>query len=152
MIAALKMDKTISLAIKWLVESGIRNNGGICFNYNFKTKEYPWIYSEITGYSINMFLNILEFTKDESYLQLAVDAADYLSKIQVNSEDIKISGAIPHCMSLPNREVCKEYYAFDVAMCIAGLIDIYKITGNEKYLKSAISAGDWLIKQMQNSD
>lgn len=155
----LTIDDRISLAARWLSSSAIRNSnpvsygyGGINSGYNFRQKEYDYIYSEITGYAINAFLNLLKWSGEEKYLEMACQAADYLLGLQQQLSGTENYGAIPHCANIETANSCQEYYAFDIAMCITGLVDLYQTTRQTKYLEAGRQATDWLISHMQNPD
>ena len=152
------MKGNIESAINWLSESDIRNKdkdkisfGGINNGYNWQSKEYSYVYSEMTGYAINSFLNIYKCLGEEKYLQYAKEAAHYLLRLQ--SEDInKIEyGAIPHSLTLAELRIVKRYWTFDNAMILHGLANLYLILKEEKYYDACLKLGNWLLK-MQKQD
>lgn len=149
----------INLALNWLSESDIRIKdhtnvafGGICQGYNWKNRTYPFVYSEITGYAISAFMSAYRWTSERKYLDLAIDASDYLIRVQASAEQDNEFGAIPHGFSLPNLKLTRLYYSFDAAMCLQGLLDLYSIQPTSERRDSAQAIGDWLIEKMQNKD
>jgi uncharacterized protein YyaL (SSP411 family) len=146
-------------AIDWLTESGIRNKiegspgfGSVNNGYNRRKMQYPYIYSEITGYAISSFLNIYKIIGDLKYLQYAKDAADYLLKLQSAEKTKFCFGAVPHSITPPNMEVTEQYWSFDNAMILQGLADMYRQTGENRYYQAALFIADWLTGTMQHRD
>ncbi len=153
-----KMNSNIEYALKWLIETNIRNMdikkisyGGINNGYDYKNKLYPYIYSEITGYAISLFLNIYKWTKMQEYLDYAKSAADYLIRIQSKSKNKNEYGAIPHSISKNTLEIERTYWTFDNAMILNGLIGIYEHINDERYYSSIIRIADWILR-MQNQN
>lgn len=153
------IDKNIGLRIHWLTESDIRNKdkskisfGGLNNGYNFRKKKYSFVYNEITGYAIDMYLNIYRWTKEVKYLQFAEESANYLLSLQCIDKGKEEYGAIPHSLSLPDLKKSNKYYSFDAATCLQGLMDLYEEKKDTKYLDSGVLLGNWLINKMQNED
>lgn len=151
------LNLNIDLALNWLFNTGIYNKeqsilGGLNRGYNWRQRSYPYIYSEITGYAISVFVNAYKWTGNEEYLLLASQSANYLQRIQylVKGDDTK--GAIPHSLTLPELEVQNEYYSFDNAMCLQGFLDLNAIKPDLKLKESAQSIGDWLVLKMQQEN
>lgn len=149
----------ISLAIRWLTESGIRNKfadkkrfGGINNGYNWRKKEYNYVYHEITGYAISVFSSRFRITKDENYLKYAIQSADYLLGLQCLDEARPEYGAVAHSLSLPDLTVSKEYYSFDNAVILQGLMDLCNVTKKDEYYYCSLKIGNWLLDKMQNND
>lgn len=102
--------------------------GGLAHSYDsiqgLWTKPYP----EVTGY-------LLSFFSSENILSpIIMEAADKLVHIQDKS------GGFP---SFYNTNIL---FTFDTAQIAHGLLSIYTKTKRTKYLKSAIRAGDFILK------
>lgn len=141
-------------ALDWLAHSDIRHDtgparGGVNQGYNWQERSYPFVYSEITGYAVSTFVAAHRWMDDPEYLTLAREAANFLLRLQENGQDAAIKGSIPHGLSLPQLDVLRQYYSFDVAMCLQGLLDLYRVRPEADLLEAARGAGDWLITQMQ---
>lgn len=109
---------------------------GLAHSYDVIEKKYVKPYPEVTGYIITYFCNQNKINKK------MIASADYLVEIQVNTS---FGGG---WSSFFQRD---HLYTFDTAQILIGLCSLYKITGNEIYLKSAIKGGDFLQKmQMGN--
>lgn len=153
------INNTLELAIHWLTKSGIINTnrrirayGGINQGYDCKRKQYSFVYSEITGYAISMFLNLYRWMRDEEYLKMACEAADYLLSLQCTDESKTERGGILHSLSLPDMEKKNQYYSFDTAMCLQGLVDLYVVTKQKQYYDASVMIGKWLVNKMQMDD
>jgi hypothetical protein len=150
----------IDLAAHWLLETQIRNRDprrGSLGSVNDGYRLAPdgggcsYAFTEITGYAISFFLNLFRWYDDPAYLEAATQAGDYLLRIQ-SRKDAKTRGAFMHSMDLVSERPREEYYAFDAAMCIDGLVDLHEVTGERRYREAAERAGRWLIGRMQRSD
>lgn len=151
-------EKRIDFALKWLQNSEIRcfneasAEGGYKNGYDWKNKQYPFVYSEITGYAISTFINIYRWTDKQYYLDLANQSARFLFDIQGLATSENVRGGIPHGLSLPDYKLNRQYYSFDSAMCLQGLVDLYTLDPSPDLLRSVRSLGDWLIHLMQQDN
>ena len=150
------MTKSIDLALNWLSQSDIRHRegmarGGVNQGYNWQERSYPFVYSEITGYAVSMFVHAYRWTEQEHYLTLAQEAAGFLMRLHAKgvAKGEPAQGAIAHGFSLPELTLRHQYYSFDVAMCLQGLLDLYAIEPTTKLEEAAKAMGDWLIYEMQ---
>ena len=41
------------------------------------------------------------------------------------------------------------HYAFDTGVIVSGLVDVHRATGDDRYLATAVRAGDWLLRDMR---
>jgi hypothetical protein len=149
----------VELGLGWLAHSGIRHaddgslaSGGVNQGYDWQRRHYPFVYSEITGYAVSTFVNAYRWTGDEVYLSLAGQAARFLLRLQGGVTDGAARGAIPHSLSLPDLEVQRQYYSFDGAMCLQGLLDLHAVRPDERLEEAACAIGDWLVERMQRAD
>lgn len=147
---------TVDLALAWLASSDIRHihgapsaQGGVNQGYNWQERSYPFIYSEITGYAVSALVNAYRWTGNDGYLSLARQSADFLLRIQGLAQGEHARGAIPHGLSLPDLELKDQYYSFDAAMCLQGLLDLHAVSPAPELLRSAQAIADWLLSRMQ---
>jgi uncharacterized protein YyaL (SSP411 family) len=152
------MDYNIDAAIKWLSESDIINKdeqkpsfGGINNAYLWKDKTYQFVYNEITGYAINVFINLYKWQDKKKYLQYSKNAVDYLIRFKEKDSNKFEYGAISHSLTLPDLKNVKNYYSFDNAIILHGMINFYKMTNEKKYYDACLDIGNWLLK-MQKED
>ena len=147
-------------AIHWLINSGIQEKdtdspgyGGFYQSYNARTQRYNFIYSEITGYGISLLCNLFSWTQEPHFLTMAKHAAQYLLTAQFRGENRDIYGAFRYGAGWQGTlKRANEFYSFDNAVCISGMIDIYNLTNDNRYLDAALLAGNWLVKKAQYSD
>lgn len=142
----------IKSAKEWLLNSGIQNmnrlhKGGFNAWYDTITKQYPFVYSEITGYGISTLLYLNEVQSNPELVERACLAANWLKKTAY----------------IENKSVvCRFYYAaeeseprlctFDAGMCLKALVSLYRQTRKKTYLKFSQKIADWLIQDMQKED
>ena len=154
----MEKEAIIDLALNWLAHSDVRHadgasiaQGGVNQGYNWRQHSYPFIYSEITGYAISTLVNAYRWTGDESYVTLARQSADFLLRVQDLADEV-VRGAIPHSLSLPDLQPRHEYWSFDAAMCLQGLLDLNAIRPAPELQRSTQAVGDWLLEQMQQNN
>lgn len=105
------------------------------------TRRWSASYPETTGYIIPTLLQYADFNNDTNIAERAIRAADWLLDIQKPSGGWQGGRVNEH----------KKEVVFNTAQVIRGLIPVFKLTRDQKYLDSAIRAGDWLCR-MQNDD
>jgi hypothetical protein len=141
---------------RWLLDSGAQvrtsgpSYGGVYAGYDTRARRWNYIYPEITGYAVSIFTMLHRETGDGRYRTAAVDAADFLLRIQ-GSRGTAAGGAFPAAASASDASVTPEYYSFDTAMCIQGLVSLHELTAVDAYLDAARRAGDWMLG-MQRED
>jgi len=91
-------------------------------------------YPETSGYIIPTLLQYAAFNNDKNINEAAVKAADWLVSIQ------KASGGWQGGRVNEKR----PEIVFNTAQIIRGLMAVFQLTRDEKYLESATRAGDWL--------
>jgi len=144
-------------AVDWLIERQMIHEGewtgGFWHSYKLDTHSHPFIYHEITGYAVSLLINLYKQDNSAKMLELAILASNFLVSFQAKTDNKNVEGAFPFGI-YPGRNnpIEERYYSFDTAMCASGLIDSYIACGLQQYLFSAISAADWLIQVMQNTD
>jgi uncharacterized protein YyaL (SSP411 family) len=93
-------------------------------------------YPETSGYIIPTLINFGKQQNDPEYLKRCIDCAEWLISIQKPSGGWQ-SGYV---------EDNKPEVVFNTGQIIRGQIAVYKETKDEKFLKSAMRAGDWLCE------
>lgn len=151
--------KPVELAIAWLLESDVRQPanaskglGGVRQGYNWKMGSYPYVYSEITGYTVSCLVNLYRWSGEARYLDLARQSAQFLLEVQDKTDRQALCGAIPQGLSLPGLDVIPQYHSFDAAMCLQGLLDLESVVPEPELPRSARAIGDWLVIQMQQEN
>ncbi len=142
----------LSLALNWLVKSGIQNNnknklshyGAFNAWYDIKSKKNSYMYSEITGYLITSMVFHYRLTKKKKFLYSAIKAADWLIKnAQHENGGFKCLFLINKKLKFGNKET--HIYSFDNGVIINGLVNLYNITKSNKYLIAAEKSASFLI-------
>lgn len=149
-----------NLATKWLLCSKIHNvdNRDIAtygsFNnyYDIKKRYCKFAYTEITGYAIELLLDLNRRTDDVVYLENAELAGAWILGMQNKGTDDGSIGSFLYCLNLADRTKSNEVFPFDAGVCIGALSDLYDKTRDIAYLDSAAKGALWLVETMQNSD
>lgn len=150
------IDKAISLSENWLLNSGIQNMhnrpklyGSFNSWYDKDLKIYPYIYSEVTGYGVTLFLYLDKLSKDDKCLPGAVAAANWLLKYAYEEpSNIVKFRFYYHIDDFSPRHA----YAFDTGMIINGLVNLYRQTKDKSLLNKSIDMANWVTDVMQRKD
>lgn len=147
MINNSKIQNVIDKAVNWLLESGIQNDrGGVFAWYNADKKEYSFVYSEITGYAITLYLYLYKIKKDIVFLEKAKKCADWL----INNAFYENKGI--RCRYFQKEEMFLNLLcSFDNGICLNGLCNLYAVTKNKIYFDFAKKIADLLVS-MQKKD
>lgn len=146
----------LSLAKQWFLNSGIQNLdksepefGSINAWFDNEKDKYSFAYSEITGYGITTFIFLNKIFNETELIKRAEIAADWLTNYSVhpNIEGYRCRFDLEKKVFSPAR-VC----SFDNAMCLNGLVNLFKETRKQKYLEEGLRIGKFLIEKMQKSD
>jgi prenyltransferase beta subunit len=117
--------------------------GAILHGFEGRSGKPLDVYTEATGYAISLFHFLARTRGDAPLLAMAKVAAQFLLRIQANE------AAYPQLLN--EAAAPARLYAFDNAVCIVGMVRLQRATGDERYLRSAIAAGEWLLG-MQRPD
>lgn len=142
-----KSNKIFSNNIAWLLSSDIRikngqNKGALYGWKNLNPVSFPFIYSEITGYSITSFLWIYSRLGNIHALQAAKDASQWIIKNMRSNMLVARPSA-----SDKSDETNDLYYAFDNGMIMIGLLNLHKITLDSEILKFADNMGKTIVER-----
>jgi hypothetical protein len=139
----------INSAMEWLYQAYTITKPGVSGFYHL---HYGWgkAYPETTGYIIETFYDYIDFIDKNGinqierakYLAAPLDMANWLMSIQDTSGGF-FGGQY-------NPEIQGELNVFDTGQIIFGLLKTYRMTNEEKYLLSAIKAGNWLVENQEN--
>lgn len=162
--SALLLDKedlkfSLDLAVRCLTDPPIYNNdpsspafGGFagihCLVEGARGYERPFIYTEITGYSILICLKLWRWEKDQRFLELARRAGDWILKAQYLASNKNAHGGFFDRYYKDAGEFYPYLYTYPGAVCCGALIRLYESTKESKYLESAKNTGDWLTDVM----
>ena len=138
----------VDLALNWLGNSGIQSPaGGFYADYNEEENRYSYLYPKITGYAIQLFTRLYSLDNKVIYLAKAIKAGDWLLSVQNENGSF-----FSKYYDAPDEETHEDsLYVFDSGMTACGLVDLYKVTSKERYLKTAVKTMDFALK-FQNSN
>lgn len=144
----------VANAAEWLVGSGVQvmsdnplHHQGFASWYEADTQSMPYVYSEITGYLVTQMCDLYDQTGDQRFLASATGAADWLLRTVHEP-----TGGFRCLFPLkPSRFDYKydQIYVFDTGVIISGLVNVYRASNQDRFLKAAIKAADWIIEQAQ---
>lgn len=133
----------IVAAIEWLKVAQERSgDNGFSGWYNLIGGWSP-SYIETTGYLITTLLDASMYLNDKSLTERAIKASDFLCGMQLRN------GAFRR--QTPKASKNEDYIVFNNGQDILGLVDIFKKTGNDKYLESSLKASDWLVSVQEKN-
>lgn len=106
-----------------------KNCGGVHSFYDEKTKQYSFLYPEITGYFISTLRFLDNQNHEEKFFQYAKYSSDWLIDIYEKFGNI-IQG-------IDSDSKNNFSYSFDSAICAKGLLDYYEMSKEKTYLNYA---------------
>lgn len=138
-------------AVRWILHSGIYiseeghpHRGAMHSTYDGNLQRHELIYAEITGYATSLF-SYLCTTRQGDLLNHARAAGEWLANWAQRHSGIL-------SMGVRQGQEILEVYAFDNGVCCKGLMDLYALCGDERYLKCAARIAGWLVDQALNPD
>jgi len=148
------------LAIDWLIHSKIHNLsvadgetlGSFNNYYDLIKRACPYAYTEITGYAVELLIDLYEKTNNHKYLEDAKLAAKWIINMQDKGKNEKAFGSFPRSLSLAKKQKSSRAYSFDAGICIGALVELYKKTSDPMFLGAATKGAEWLLSVMQNPD
>lgn len=130
----------IKKAIDWLIfAQKITKDGGVSAGYNLFSGWLP-SFPETSGYIIQTLFDYYHFVKDKKYIKICEEIANWECSIQLKNGGFRAE-------KIGKKDVS---FIFDTGQILLGLIRIYKELKEDKYLTSAIKAGDFLIKNQSH--
>jgi len=156
------LEEVIKDTSSWLINSGLQNldsnrlevKGGFNSWYDLKNKDYFYAYSEVAGYGISTLLFLSSVYKNNIYLTRAILAAEWLLDKAFHK-----SGGLKTRYYYDREKAPEQYdfssgiiHSFDNGMALSGLIELYKVTNEERYYKTAKKVSDLLVDLMQKKD
>lgn len=151
----------VDRAVSWLLGSGIQHlkgqekfRGGVAAWYELDERRYPFLYSEITGYALTAFLFLHRLKPRKELIRGASLAARWLLRHAFNKD-----GGVKTRLYLAKDYVSPNYsfdqgrvYAFDAAMVGYGLLQFFKVSGEEAYRKAFERSLEFLVCRMRKKD
>jgi hypothetical protein len=133
---------TLALSGEWLLQSGIQSpNGGVARYFRSDLARNEAISTEITGYAASAFVYLFEKTGRGVYAERAVLAAKFLTEYAWNAQLKTFPFEYP---GLPPA------YFFDCGIIVRGLLAVWRMTGDERYLHVAESGGEAMLRDFDS--
>jgi Highly conserved protein containing a thioredoxin domain len=132
----LQVKSSLHRAGHWFLTSGIQeDSGGVARYFHVDKGENARISTEITGYAVSAFLYLHARTTERAYLDAAIRAGHFLTRTAWDAT--LATFPFEH-----GPEVHQEYaYFFDCGIIIRGLVWLWRVTGDEEWLRVARQAG-----------
>lgn len=125
----------LEAAMQWLCRAqDAYAPGGVSIDYSLVRGWRPG-YPETTGYIIPTFVRYATVSKRHEYLDRAMRMANW--ELSIQKQDGSFAGG-PVGSNLGS-------FVFDTGQVLFGLIEAHRVTGDARYLESAIRAADWLV-------
>jgi hypothetical protein len=136
----------IHAAGRWFLHSGIQEaSGGVARYYRSDLGKNAPVSTEITGYAVSTLLFLHERTADSAYLDAALRAARFLTRV---AWDAKL-GTFPFEYPVDAARGPALAYFFDCGMIVRGLLCAWRVTGETEFRDVAIAAGRAMLTDFQ---
>jgi uncharacterized protein YyaL (SSP411 family) len=139
-------------AESWFFNSGIYvldkddpNYGAVYSYYDYKAKDHQLVYAEATGYAISLLKYLHLMKNDAKLIDLAMASGDWLVKLADRYDGIITMG-------IRGSSEIKLAYPFDNGIVCKGLLDLYELTKDNRYLEHAEKMAVWLVKKSVDKD
>ena len=134
-------------ATRWLLHSGIQHpGGGVHAWYDRRTKDYAFLYPEVTGYAITTLLFLHSLDRNPLFVARAKAAASWLLEQAVEPR----SGAV--LCRFDGTRWLERQCTFDNGICLNALVNLFRVTRDEAYLDAALRMADWLLAVVRRPD
>lgn len=133
-------EKALDEVMGWLARAQDAGEGGVAGYFSFGSG-WRAPYPETTGYIIPTMFDYARAEEHRDFRDRAIRAADWILTVQL------ATGAFPG--GFTDRE--PHPIVFNTGQILQGLVRAYEETADEKYLRAAEAAGDWLT-HTQDSD
>jgi uncharacterized protein YyaL (SSP411 family) len=148
-------ENAIDLTSKWLLDSGIQaDSGGFYAWYDLDKKLYPFLYSEITGYGITTLLFMNKVFDNSIFIDKAKKAASWIEKYALHPCGGVMARLYKDDVTADNMYSFRgeNIFSFDTGMVLYGLVNLYRLTHEEKFFQISKIIANFLINKMQNND
>ena len=137
-----RLTSALERAGSWFLQSGIQEtNGGTARYYRSDSGENARVSTEITGYACGALIYLYDKAGDRAYRDAAVRGARFLAE---KAWDAKLS-LFPFEVPAKGEPPCQLAYFFDSGIIARGLLQLWRATGDRRFLDAAIAAGHSMI-------
>jgi hypothetical protein len=147
------IEQRIEAGINWMINSGIQKThdeevtGGFAAWYDSDKDEYAFIYSEITGYALNLLVSYRDKLNNP-----AIDASIELATTFLTEKAFDENFGAVKCRYTEAAGWIDNYCTFDNAIVANALLNKYKLDGDEKALSVAKAIVETLMTKLSCSD
>lgn len=136
--------------LAWLRSSGIQNpSGGYHSWFDQTTGEYPFLYSEVTGYQVTLAA-WRAARGDGGALEEGGRAVAWLaSAVQPTPGAFRCLE--PLSESAKTMAKADRLYTFDAGIILQGLVAHHVATGDRLALETALATGEWLLEHVDEA-
>jgi hypothetical protein len=128
---------------EWFLHSGIQEpSGGVARFYRSDLSQNAAVSAEITGYSVSFLVYAYQRTGDRKYLDAAVRAARYLTRVVWN-QDLRL---------FPFEPLSPLAYFFDSGIIVRALLAAWRATQDSEFLDVATAAGRGMLQHFPAGD
>jgi len=96
------------------------------------------------GEAIRAMISIYRRTKERELIERAKRCGDFILSLQYLDKNSPLFGAYETPVYTAKNQIAPS----DIYECLSGIIELYSETKEEKYIKSAKLAADWIIKNL----
>ncbi len=145
--------KHVENGLEWLIHSGIQcseyseASGGFFAWFDAETRKYSFVYSEITGYALNLLLSIRPKTFIPGIDNAIKSATDYLIK---KAFDHKFGAT--KWKYIPNKGWVDDFWSFDNIIVANSLINKFRIDGDQEALQVSKVILETIMKKFSFGD
>jgi hypothetical protein len=137
-------------AVDYLCSFPVRNpDGSVNRSYDLRSKSCSYVYHEITGYAISVFVNCYAWWHEERYNRLAQESVAYFQNLYSRRRS---KAAFPHGKLINNQDFSDTYYSFDNAMILQGLCMYFHLRPSKELTDIITGMSNWLVSEMQQND
>lgn len=120
-------------AANWFTQSGIQTSGGaVARAYLTDVQEYRPVSTEITGYAAGILAYLYNLSRDQHLLESALRAGRFLTRSAWRPE----LETMPFEVGSAREDLA---YFFDLGIVARGLLSLWRATGDEEFLESAVA-------------
>jgi hypothetical protein len=130
-------DETLNYLLRWILDAQ-RSDGGIAAYYGLLTG-YSESYPEVTGYIVPTLYDFAGVTADRNAIAAAETATCWLLSLQM------LTGAFPRGLHRDEPQPS----IFNTGQILQGLVRAHRETNRPEILRSAVAAGDWLVRMQR---
>jgi mannose-1-phosphate guanylyltransferase len=116
----------------------------------------PFLFTEVTGYALLDYLRLYALTGNETHIEKAKRAADWIRTVAQDPCGGVLTRYFFDQDADPNWSdksfAGRRIYAFDTAICLRGMINLFDFTGDPDLLESSRRMGDFLCTRMMQAD